>query len=49
MRNKTKMLDRTQVEGTRGGDKGREVNPGKQCKETEMVWRIDREDTMERK
>lgn len=36
------MPDRTQVEGTRGGDKGREVNPGKQYKETEMVWRIDR-------
>lgn len=27
------MPDRTQVEGPRGGDKGREVNPGKQYKE----------------
>lgn len=39
--NKTKMLDRAQVEGTGGSDKGREVNSGKHGIEREMGRRTE--------
>lgn len=39
--NKTKMLDRAQVEGTGGSDKGGEVNSGKHAIEREMGRRTE--------
>lgn len=44
MRNKTKCWIKRVVEIR---DKGREVNPGKQYKETEMVWGIERKDELD--